>query len=186
GGGGAVGGGGGGGRGGGGGLGLWRGGGPAAGHDLDVVRAFLEELAHLRAHRGLAVRLRAEVAHVAARHRDGPAADHHAGPGSEATPDALAQGEGDLALGPVFPEGGDAGVEQRARVLSRLEEEDVVVLLGHVVAERAITGGDEVRVGVDQTRQHGRLAVVVAIDGGAVGRANLGGPAHLHDAPVLH
>src|SRR5215468_5045884 len=105
---------------------------------------------------------------------------------SEAAPDALAQGEGDLALGPVLPEGGDAGVEQRARVLGRLEEEDVVVLLGDVVAERAVAWGDEVRVGVDQPGQHGCVAVVAAIDGGAVGRAYLGGPAHLHDAPVLH
>jgi len=41
-------------------------------------------------------------------------------------------------------------VEQRAGVLRRLEQEDVVVLLGDVVAEGPIAGSDQMRVRVDQ------------------------------------
>ena len=87
-------------------VGIGRPGRAAGGHDLDVVRALLEELPHLRSHGDLAVGLGAEVAHVAAGDGDRAAADDHPGPGGELPADALAEGEGDPALGPVLPERG--------------------------------------------------------------------------------
>ena len=70
-------------------------GGAAGGHDLDVVGALLEELAHLRPHGGLPVGLGAEVAHVTAGDRDRPPADDHARPRGELPADALAERERD-------------------------------------------------------------------------------------------
>ena len=125
----------------------------AARHDLDVVGALLEQLADLGAHGRLAVGLGAEVAHVSARHRDGPPADDHARPRGEPAADALAQREGHPALGAVLAERGDAGVQQGARVLRGLEQQDVVVFLRDVVAEGAVAWRDEVRVGVDEPGQ---------------------------------
>ena len=157
----------------------------AARDDLDVVGAFLEQLAHLGAHRLLAVGLRAEVAHVPARHGDGPAADHHAGPGSELAADALAQGEGHAPLRAVLPQRGDAGVQQGARVPGGLQEQDVVVLFRDVIAEGAVTRGDEVRVGVDESGQNGGGAVVPPLHGRAVGRPDLALAADRGDAVTV-
>jgi hypothetical protein len=55
-------------------------------------------------------------------------------------------------------------VKQGARVLGGLEQQDVVVLLRHVIAESAVAGRDEVRVRVDETGQDRRVAVVDALD----------------------
>ena len=153
--------------------------------DLDVVGALLEQLPHLGAHRLLAVGLRAEVAHVPARHGDGPAADHHAGPGGEPAANALAEGESDAPLRAVLAQRGDAGVQEGARVPSGLQQQDVVVLFRDVIAEGAVARGDEVRVGVDEPRQDGGGAVVPPLHGGAVGNLDLALAADCGDAVTV-
>jgi hypothetical protein len=89
---------------------------------------------------------------VPARHGDGPAADHHAGPGGELAADALAEGEGHAPLRAVLAQRRDAGVQEGARVPGGLQEQDVVVLLRDVIAEGAVARRDEVRVGIDESR----------------------------------
>jgi hypothetical protein len=64
-------------------------------------------------------------------------------------------------------------MEERPRVPSRLEEEEVVVLAGDVVAERAVTRRDQMRVGVDQPRQQSRVAIIQALHRPSVWRVDV-------------
>ena len=120
-----------------------------------------------------------------ARHGDGPAADHHAGPGGEPAADALAERDGDAPLRAVLPQRGDAGVQERARVPGGLQQQDVVVLFRDVIAEGAVARGDEVRVGVDESGEDGGGAVVPPLDGAAFGSTDLAPAADRRDAVTV-
>src|SRR5712691_8820872 len=76
-------------------------------------------------------------------------------------------------------------MQKRAGVLRRLQEQDVVVFLGDVVAERAVAGRDQMRVRVHQTREDRALRIVSPIHRGPVGDANIGLATKADDAIAL-
>src|SRR5437773_10866881 len=65
-------------------------------------------------------------------------------------------------------------MQKRAGVLRRLQEQDVVVFLGDVVAERAVAGRDQMRVRVHQAGEDRALRILSPIHRGPVGDANIG------------
>ena len=73
-------------------------------------------------------------------------------------------------------------MEKGPRVLGGLEEQDVVVLLRDVVAERAVAGRDQVGVRVHQTRQDRRVPVVDTGHRRPGWRVDLATPAEGHHA----
>jgi hypothetical protein len=112
---------------------------------------------------------------------DGPTADDHPGSGSQLPADAFPERERAPALGAVLPEGRHARVEERPRVSGSLKEEDIVVLLRDVVAQRAVARRDEVGVRVNQPGKEGRVAVVHPLDGGPVRRVDVVPPSQARD-----
>jgi hypothetical protein len=76
-------------------------------------------------------------------------------------------------------------VQEGARVPGGLQEQDVVVLFRDVIAEGAVARGDEVRVGVDESRQDGGGTVIPALHGGAVGTSDLALAADRGDAVTV-
>jgi hypothetical protein len=76
-------------------------------------------------------------------------------------------------------------VEQGAGILRGLEEQDVVLLLRDIVAERAVARRYQVRMRVDEAGQDRRGPVVSPVHGCAVGSADLGGAAQTDDAVPL-
>jgi hypothetical protein len=73
-------------------------------------------------------------------------------------------------------------VEQGARVLGRLEQQDVVVFLCDVVAERAVAWRHEVRVRVHEAGEDRCRAVVSPVHGCAGRNRNVDGAAQADDA----
>jgi hypothetical protein len=76
-------------------------------------------------------------------------------------------------------------VEQGARVLGGLEQQDVVVFLCDVVAECAVARRHEVRVGVHEAGEDRGCAVVSPVHGRAGGNRNVGGAAQADDAAAF-
>ncbi len=120
------------------------------------------------------------------RDRDGAPADDHPRPGGELAPYALAEGESHLTLGAVLAQRGHARVKKRAGILGRLEEQDVVVFLGDVVAQRAIARRDEMRVRVHQAGEDRAPGIVSSVHRSVVGHADIGLVTKTDDPIALH
>jgi hypothetical protein len=76
-------------------------------------------------------------------------------------------------------------VKQGAGILRRLQEQDVVVLLRHVVAEGAIAWGDQVRVGAHEAGKDRSLRIISPLDGDAIGHPHIGLATQADDAVAL-
>jgi hypothetical protein len=76
-------------------------------------------------------------------------------------------------------------VQERARVPGGLQQQDVVVLFCDVIAEGAVARGDEVRVGVDESREDGGSPVVPPLHGAAFGSSDLALAADRSDAVTV-
>src|SRR5439155_10921335 len=74
---------------------------------------------------------------------------------------------------------------QRARVLGRLQRQDVVVFFRDVVGQRPVAGRDEVRVGVDEPGQDRGGAIIVSVDRGTGRRVDVRGAAEGRDAVTV-
>ena len=150
------------------------GGAAAGGHDLDVVRAVLDELADGGSNVIDAVGLLVAPVEVAARDGDGAAAEEQPRGGDVAALGTLAEIEGDLVAGAVFAEGGDSGLEVDHGVHGGAEKHDFV---GVVVDNVLIAGpGDaehEVGVGVDEAGEQVAFGEAVVVDVWAFGKRNL-------------
>ena len=122
---------------------------------------------------------------MTARDRDRPSADDHARARRQPAANTLAQREGHLAFGAVLAQRRHPRVQQRARVLGRLQQQDVVVFLRDVVAQRAVARRDQMRVRVDESRQDRGRAVVPLLHGGAAGGMDVGGAAEAGHAVTV-
>ena len=76
----------------------------------------------------------------------------------------------DHVLGAVLASGRDAPLEHPADVADGLEQQLVVGGRPDALADGAVAGRRDVRVGVDEPGQDRRVAVVDRLDGRAVGR----------------
>ena len=85
----------------------------------------------------------------------------------------------------VLADRGDPGVEHRAGVDGRPDEQQVVALGGHVVAARPVADADEVRMPVDESGQDRRVPVLVRGRHRAVRRPDLRTTADGPDRPAL-
>ncbi len=107
------------------------------------------------------------------------------GPSVMPPPDRLADREGDPPHRAVLADRGDPGMEHRAGVDGRPDEQQVVALGGQVVAARPVADADEVCMPVDESGQDRRVAVLVRGRCRAVGRPDLGTTADGPDRPAL-
>ena len=77
-------------------------------------------------------------------------------------------------------------MKERAGILGRLQEQDVVVLLGNVVAEGTVARRHQVRVRVNQAGEDRAASIFSPLHRHAIGDAHIGLAPQGDDAVILH